>query len=77
MAELSITISPIYMPCWPFASPPLANRRLNLGMIKEYHNTFVGGPLFMLNQNTTNQTIISLNATYVFLKNNKGVTTAL
>ena len=26
-----------------FASSPLANRRLNIGMIERYHNTFVGG----------------------------------
>ena len=30
-----------------FASSPLANRGLNLGMIGRFHNTFIGGPFFV------------------------------
>ena len=46
MAEHSIAVSLTTCHVRSFASSPLANRHLNLGMIGRYHNTFDGGPFF-------------------------------
>ena len=48
MSELSITFSAIWSHVRFFASYPLANNCLNLGIIGRYHLTFVERPLFVV-----------------------------